>query len=187
MTGSFTREAVAVKWRSATVLLGGLAVIACLAARGLAADATAVGPQAAAAAPLPQPPFEQAAPATPASRIDELVLASLQAHGIRPANPCSDAVFFRRVHLDLLGVLPDPSALDRFLQDRDPGKRAALIDALLQRAEFADYQSLKWCDRCASRPSSPSTSGPPPCRLTISGCATRSTRTSHTTSSCARC
>ena len=146
MTGSFTREAVAVKWRSATVLLGGLAVIACLAARGLAADATAVGPQAAAAAPLPQPPFEQAAPATPASRIDELVLASLQAHGIRPANPCSDAVFFRRVHLDLLGVLPDPSALDRFLQDRDPGKRAALIDALLQRAEFADYQSLKWCD-----------------------------------------
>ncbi len=136
------------KWRSVMALLGGLAMIAGLAAQGLAAAGepqVGDGP-AEAGAPLPLAPFEQAALSTPASRIDELVLASLKARGIRPANPCSDAVFFRRVHLDLLGLLPDPAALDRFLQDRDPGKRAALIDALLEHKAFADYQSLRWCD-----------------------------------------
>jgi|GEM_PF-155820 len=33
-----------------------------------------------------------------------------------------------------------------FLQDRDPGKRAALIDRLLARDEFADYWAMKWSD-----------------------------------------
>jgi hypothetical protein len=123
------------KWRAATVLLAGLALAAGASGRALADDAAA-----------PVAPFEQASFATPMSRIDELVLASLEAHGVRHANPCSDAVFFRRVYLDLLGMVPDPGELDRFLQNRDQGKRAALIDALLERDEFANYQSLKWCD-----------------------------------------
>jgi hypothetical protein len=133
------------KWRTAIVWLGGVTALATVAGQTpVRADGTQAQPQA--AAPAPVAPFEQAAWATPNSRIDELVLASLRLHGIRPAHPCSDAAFFRRVHLDLLGVIPDPSALDRFLRDRNPDKRAALIDALLQRPEFADYQSLKWCD-----------------------------------------
>jgi hypothetical protein len=125
------------KWRSMMVLAGGLAVMVCLAAPDAGAQ-TAV--------PAPAAPFEQAAFSTPMSRIDELVLASLEAHGVQHADPCADAVFFRRVHLDLLGLIPDPGDLNRFLQDRDPGKRAALIDALLERSEFADCLSLKWCD-----------------------------------------
>jgi hypothetical protein len=133
------------KLRSAVVWLGGLAALAAVAILTSARAAEAqLKPQA--AAPAPAAPFEQAAWATPVNHVDELVLDSLNAHGIRPANPCSDAVFFRRVHLDLLGIIPDPSALDRFLHDGNSNKRAALIDALLQRPEFADYQSLKWCD-----------------------------------------
>jgi len=32
------------------------------------------------------------------------------------------------------------------LRDSRLGRRSALIDALLEREEFADYWALKWCD-----------------------------------------
>ncbi len=53
-------------------------------------------------------PFEGSAPATPQNKIDELVLAGLKRSGIQPANICSDAVFVRRVYLDVIGTLPTP-------------------------------------------------------------------------------
>ena len=81
-----------------------------------------------------------------ANRIDELVLGTLRAKKIEPANICSDAVFIRRVHLDVIGTLPDPRRVRLFLLDRRPGKRGRLIDELMKRPEFADYWSLKWCD-----------------------------------------
>jgi len=91
-------------------------------------------------------PFERKAEIAPANPIDVLVLASLRARGIQPANLCSDAVFFRRVYIDVTGTLPEPTEVRKFLQDRSPDKRATLISALLEREEFADYWSLKWCD-----------------------------------------
>lgn len=78
--------------------------------------------------------------------IDELVLKGLQARGIEPANLCSDEVFIRRVHLDVIGTLPSPKEVNGFLKDRNLDKRAALIESLMEREEFADYWSLKWCD-----------------------------------------
>ena len=90
--------------------------------------------------------YESAGPLTPANPIDTLVLAKLREKGIEPARPCSDAVFIRRVYLDATGTLPEAREVYTFLQDRRPNKRAVLIDTLLQREEFADYGSLKWCD-----------------------------------------
>lgn len=91
-------------------------------------------------------PFEADRPAVSANALDDLVLRALRKRDIRPANPCSDEVFVRRVYLDVIGTLPDPVEVNEFLQDRRPDKRAILIDALLNRDEFADYWSLKWCD-----------------------------------------
>jgi hypothetical protein len=93
-----------------------------------------------------QSPYERADWATPESEIDRLVVATLADHGIEPANPCSDEVFVRRVYLDTIGRIPTPDEAREFLDDARPNKRAALIDALLARSEFADYWSLKWCD-----------------------------------------
>jgi hypothetical protein len=78
--------------------------------------------------------------------IDNLVIATLRKQGIEPASMCSDEVFIRRVYLDVNGSLPEPQEVRRFLKDRRSDKRASLIDALLERDEFADYWSLKWCD-----------------------------------------
>jgi hypothetical protein len=78
--------------------------------------------------------------------IDALVISALRRKGIQPANLCSDEIFIRRVYLDVNGSLPEPQDVRRFLQNSSPHKRAALINKLLKREEFADYWSLKWCD-----------------------------------------
>jgi len=92
--------------------------------------------------------FESNKPYTGTSqnRIDALVMDTLRWQGIEPANTCSDGVFIRRVYLDVAGRLPEPREVRRFLQSRQPRKRAALIDGLLKHDAFADYWSLKWCD-----------------------------------------
>jgi len=78
--------------------------------------------------------------------IDELVFAKLKQLGLSPSQLCSDHVFLRRVYLDVIGTLPTADEARTFLADSDPQKRSKLIDHLLQRDEFADYWSLKWCD-----------------------------------------
>ncbi|MBM4027786.1 MAG: DUF1553 domain-containing protein [Planctomycetes bacterium] len=91
-------------------------------------------------------PFEGPAVGKPRGEIDKLVLGRLRQLGIVPANLCSDAVFVRRVYLDVIGTLPTADEARAFLADRDPDKRSALIDRLLERDEFADYWSMKWSD-----------------------------------------
>jgi hypothetical protein len=78
-------------------------------------------------------PFDADVWAVAPSPIDSLVGAALAAQGLEPAPPCSDAVFARRAYLDVIGTLPRPGELRAFFEDPRPGKRAALIDALLER------------------------------------------------------
>jgi hypothetical protein len=91
-------------------------------------------------------PFESDVPLTPKTEIDQIVLARLERLKIQPANICSDAVFVRRAYLDIIGTLPSGYDAKQFLLDRNPGKRRALIDRLLERDEFADYWAMKWGD-----------------------------------------
>ena len=84
-------------------------------------------------------------PPAPANRIDEIVFAKLNALGIKPVL-CSDAVFIRRAYLDLTGRLPSAEEAKAFIQDPDKGKRAALIDRLLDRSEHVDYWAMRWSD-----------------------------------------
>ncbi|MHB1424119.1 MAG: DUF1549 and DUF1553 domain-containing protein [Gemmataceae bacterium] len=78
--------------------------------------------------------------------IDRHVFAKLRTLRIAPSDLAPDAVFLRRAHLDVLGVLPTPEETRRFLADARIDKRTQLIDALLERPEFADFWSLKWAD-----------------------------------------
>jgi hypothetical protein len=99
--------------------------------------------QALSAAPAHQP-YESASLPVKLGPIDDLVFARLQQLHIEPARPCSDAVFVRRVFLDVIGRLPTPAEAREFIQDLAPAKRSALIDRLLTREEFADYWAMKW-------------------------------------------
>jgi hypothetical protein len=89
-------------------------------------------------------PFEEGAFPMPQTPLDAIVFGRLKQMGIRPDNPCSDAVFIRRVFLDVIGTLPTSDEARVFLQDKDPNKRGDLIDRLLERDEFADNWAMKW-------------------------------------------
>jgi len=94
----------------------------------------------------PAVPFETGAALASHGRIDDLVFAQWKRMGIQPAHACSDAVFLRRAYLDAIGTLPTPEEAAEFLKDESPDKRAASIDRLLEREEFADYGAMKWGD-----------------------------------------
>jgi Protein of unknown function (DUF1553)/Protein of unknown function (DUF1549) len=91
-------------------------------------------------------PYESHVVLAPENKIDELVFSKLQALKIRPAAVCSDAVFVRRVYLDVIGTLPTAFEAQSFILDRNPNKRTVLVDRLLERDEFADYWAMKWSD-----------------------------------------
>ncbi len=94
--------------------------------------------------PRPGPKVGHAAPRFNA--IDEHVDRKLAKLNVAPSDVCDDATFFRRVHLDLIGLLPDPDATRSFLDDADTDKRAKAVDALLARPDFADLMALRWAD-----------------------------------------
>ena len=80
------------------------------------------------------------------NRIDDLVLDKLQDLGLPPYRLSNDHHFVRRAHLDAIGVLPGIGEAQRFVRDTNPDKRARLVDSLLERPEFVDYWTYKWCD-----------------------------------------
>ena len=54
--------------------------------------------------------------------------------------------------VDLIGRLPTPDEVRAFLADAADGKRERLVDALLQRPEFADHWANKWADLLRPNP-----------------------------------
>ncbi len=78
--------------------------------------------------------------------IDDLVLEKLENLNIPPSPRSTDSEFIRRVHLDIIGVLPTADETRAFLADKTSKKRDALIEHLLERPEFVDYWSYKWSD-----------------------------------------
>ncbi len=87
-------------------------------------------------------------PADVASRnyIDDLVHAKLRKLRVRPSEVCDDATFLRRAYLDITGTLPPPSAVQEFLAESSPVKREHVIEALIQRPEFADLWVMKFAE-----------------------------------------
>lgn len=91
------------------------------------------------------PDFAFQAPA-PANFIDEHVFHRQQLLQIQPSAIASDAIFLRRVYLDVIGTLPTAEEARAFLDSSEPAKRTHLIDRLLERDEFASFWALKWAD-----------------------------------------
>jgi hypothetical protein len=78
--------------------------------------------------------------------IDTIVFRKLRQLNIVPSDLADDAEYLRRVYLDVIGTLPTPAETRQFLADPRPDKRALVVDALLERPEFADYWALLWAD-----------------------------------------
>jgi len=110
-----------------------------------------------ASAPAPAPweaPLALDRPAPPAihwrswtATIDRFVAAYLAERRAMEPAVVSDAVFARRVYLDVWGLLPNPEELSAFLADRAPSKRDALVARLLaDNQKYADHWISFWND-----------------------------------------
>jgi hypothetical protein len=78
--------------------------------------------------------------------IDRFVQAKWKALNLTPSPVADDATFLRRAFLDAIGTLPTPEEVREFLADPAPDKRAAWIDKILARGEYADFWAIKWGD-----------------------------------------
>ena len=81
-----------------------------------------------------------------AATIDRLVAANYTKQKITPNPKTSDAIFVRRVYLDITGTIPTFRQTNHFFQSKDPDKRSKLIDELLSSEGYASHFFNYWAD-----------------------------------------
>jgi hypothetical protein len=107
--------------------------------------------------PAPQPweaPLALSTPSVPPitwagwdKPVDRFVASYLADRRVPQRPDISDALFARRVYLDVWGLLPTPSEMQAFVASRTPGKRAALVAALLaDNRRYAEHWISFWND-----------------------------------------
>jgi Protein of unknown function (DUF1553)/Protein of unknown function (DUF1549)/Concanavalin A-like lectin/glucanases superfamily/Planctomycete cytochrome C len=81
--------------------------------------------------------------------LDQIVLARLEALGLEPAPEADARTLFRRLHLDLTGLPPQPEAVEAFVADYAAEKEQAIsdcIDRLMHTAAWGEHRARYWLD-----------------------------------------
>jgi hypothetical protein len=76
--------------------------------------------------------------------IDAQIDARLAAEKVPASPPCTDEEFVRRAYLDITGVIPTLDQAKAFLDSKEPGKRAKLVDELLESPNYARHRADRW-------------------------------------------
>ena len=89
-----------------------------------------------------------------ADEIDSLVEDVLYQENVKPNPLASDAVFLRRVYLDVAGRIPTYAEATEFFDSKSPTKREDLIDELLSSDDYVSHFYNFWADilRVVERP-----------------------------------
>ena len=90
-----------------------------------------------------EPPMADYPPLAARNFVDQAMIRQWKELNLVPSAISSDQEFLRRVYLDVIGLLPTVEESERFLADPRADKRAALIDELLDRDEYAIYWTTK--------------------------------------------
>ena len=80
------------------------------------------------------------------SPIDAFVLSRLETEGISPSREASREALFRRVNLDLTGLLPSPREQKLFLLDNRPDAYEHLVNRLLASPHYGEKWARHWLD-----------------------------------------
>jgi uncharacterized membrane protein/mono/diheme cytochrome c family protein len=79
--------------------------------------------------------------------LDKLVDTYFERNGINWPEVVDDKAFIRRAYLDIVGLLPEPEKISQFIGDKQPNKRAVLIDELLNdRSNYTQHWLSFWND-----------------------------------------
>jgi hypothetical protein len=84
--------------------------------------------------------------------IDRRIAERWESEGVKPAPASDDYEFFRRLSLDLRGVIPATDEIRKFAADPDPGKREKTAEAWLRSDAFATWWSHRWTDDLTLQP-----------------------------------
>lgn len=103
--------------------------------------------------PAYEPPLRPRHPRLPpavagrTNPVDRIIDNYFKEKGIPRPKPIDDATFARRVHLDLIGLLPDPEQLAPFIFKNDKSKRDEMIaEALANDVAYAEHWLTFWND-----------------------------------------
>ena len=78
--------------------------------------------------------------------IDAFVLRKLEVQGLSLSPEADRLTLIRRAALDLTGLPPEPSEVQRFLRDRNPQAYERLIDRLLESSRYGERWGRYWLD-----------------------------------------
>jgi hypothetical protein len=106
----------------------------------------------------------QAAPAPSKNRVEETITAdpfvaeinklirqSWEDNEVKPSPVASDSEWIRRVYLDIVGHIPPYNTVEQFLANKDPQKRAKLIDELLNNQDYTKNWTTVWTNLLIGR------------------------------------
>ncbi len=81
-----------------------------------------------------------------ASPIDSFILARLESERLKPSGAAERPTLLRRLHLDLIGLLPTPEQVTAFGRDRRPDAYERVVDELLASPHFGERWGRHWLD-----------------------------------------
>ena len=93
----------------------------------------------------PRPP-DTGGDTWPRSQLDRFVLARLKSHRLAPTPAATPRQLVRRLHIDLVGLPPDPQTVAHFVADPTDRAYARLVDRLLDSTGYGERWGRHWLD-----------------------------------------
>ncbi len=83
--------------------------------------------------------------------IDKLIRQGWEDNEVTPSKVAKDTAWLRRVYLDTVGHIPPLEVAESFLRDKDPDKRARMIDQLLEDDAYVHNWTTIWTNLLIGR------------------------------------
>jgi hypothetical protein len=78
--------------------------------------------------------------------IDAFILGALEARGLAPSPGADARTLARRLHLDLIGLPPEPDEVESFLADRGDAAHERRVETLLASPHYGERMAAPWLD-----------------------------------------
>ena len=82
----------------------------------------------------------------PKNAIDRFILAGLEAKGMKPSPPAEKRVLIRRLYFDMIGLPPEPEAVEAFVADNSANACEKVVDGLLASPHYGERWGRYWLD-----------------------------------------
>jgi hypothetical protein len=79
-------------------------------------------------------------------RLDDKLAAAWKENKLTPSDSATDHEFIRRASLDVIGRIPTPDEIEKYLRYPELTRRSQVIDDLLAGDEYAERWAGLWAD-----------------------------------------